>query len=154
MDAELSCGSGGAAVTAAGRCPDCDCLFKWRSSELVPETQIAHVDLLLSAAIMFLIHFMDVAVGMPSTFHRHQMKHLHKTMRYVWRQKQQEHLESLRGEKVVIGGDGRHTTVGHSAMYCTYSVQDNASRKIVNTVQAHVSIFLYPCIHCDTIVIT
>ena len=150
-------------MTAAGRCPDCDCLFEWRSSELVPETQIAHVDLLLSAAILFtgseitqalrLFQFMDVAVGTRATFHRHQVKHLHKTIRYVWRQKQQEHLESLRGEKVVLGGDGRHSTVGHSAMYCTYSVQDNASRKIVNAVQVHVSILFQPCIHCVDIVI-
>ena len=163
MDTELSRGSGGAAVTAAGRCLDCDCLFKWRLSELVPETQIAHVDLLLSTAILFtwseitqgmrLFQFMDVAVGPPSTFQRHQVKHLHKTICYVWRQKQQEHLESLRGEKVVLGGDGRHSTVGHSAMYCTYSVQDNASRKIVNAVQVHVSILFQPCIHCVDIVI-
>ena len=69
---ELSRGSGGAAVTAVGRCPDFNCLFKWRLPELVPETQIAHVDLLLSAAILFtgfeitqelrLFQFMDVAV--------------------------------------------------------------------------------------------
>ena len=144
MNTELSGGSGGAAVTVVGRCPDCDCLFKWRSSELVPETQIAHVDLLSSAAILFtgseimqafcLFQFMDVAVGMHTTFHRHQVKHLHKTICYVWRQKQQEHLESLRGEKVVLGGDGRHSTVGQSTLYCTYSAQDNASRKIVNAV--------------------
>ena len=152
MDTELSCGSGGAAVTAAGQCPDCDCLFKWRLSELVPETLKAHVDLFLSAAILFtgseitqalrLFQFMDVAVGTPLTFHRHQGKHLHKTIRYVWRQKQQKHLESLRGEKVVLGGNGRHSTIGNSDMYCTYSVQDNASCKIVNTVQVHVSILL------------
>ena len=81
INTELGHGSGGAAVTAAGRCPDCDCLFEWRSSELVPETQVAHVDLLLSAAILFtgweitqalrLFQFMDVAVGTPSAFHRH-----------------------------------------------------------------------------------
>ena len=145
------CGSD-SSVTAVVRCPNCDCLFKWRSSELVRETQISHVDLLLSAAILFtgseitqalrLFQFMDVAVGTPSTFHRHQVGHLQKTIRCVWRQKQQEHLESLTGEKVVLCGDGRHSTVSHSTMYCTYSVQDNASRKIINTVQVHVSILL------------
>ena len=97
MDTELSRGSSGAAVTAASRCLECDCLFKWRASELVPETQIAHI----------------------------------------------EHLESLREEKVVLGSDGRHSTVRHSAKYCTYNLQDNASRKIVNMVQVYVSILLH-----------
>ena len=95
-DTELNRGSGGAAVKATGRCPDCDCLFNWRLSELVPETQIAHIDLLLSAAILFIgseivqtlcqFQFMDIAVGTQATFHRHQVTHFHKIIRYVWKQ--------------------------------------------------------------------
>ena len=93
IDTGLSHGSDGATLTAAGPCPDCDSLFKWRLSELVPESQIAHVDLLLSAAILFtgseitqalrLFQFMDVPARRRATFHRHQVKHLNKTILYV-----------------------------------------------------------------------
>ena len=151
MDTELRRGAGGAAVTAAGRCPAYSRRSEWRSSELVPGTKIARVDLLVSSAILFtgsevsqalrLFKFMEVAVGTPATFHRHQVAHLHKAIRYVWRQKQQEHLESLRGkQELVLGGDGRHSTVGHCALYYTYSVKDTASRKLVHVEQVHVSI--------------
>ena len=92
---------------------------------------------------------MDVAVGASSKFHMHQLKPLYKTVHCVWRQKQQEHLGD---KKLVIGGDGRHSTVGHSAMYCTYSGQSRASCKIVSVEQVHESLLfvvhfllLYSC---------
>jgi hypothetical protein len=47
---------------------------------------------------------------------------------------------SERDQPLVVGGDGRHDSVGKCAVYCTYSVQDVASRKILHTEQVHVSL--------------
>lgn len=63
-------------------------------------------------------------------------------IRYLWKLKQEDFVKELkeRGRDLVVGGDGRHSTVGKSALYCTYSVQDCESRKIINVEQVYVSI--------------
>ena len=146
---ELSSG-GGAAVTAAARCSVCFRDFWWRSSDFEPGTRTTHVHLWTSAAILFsgsqitrvlrIFEFMDVNVVSRGTYHRHQSTYLHQAIRHVWERKQRAELQRLREcERVVLGGDGRCSQVGHSAMHCTYSMQDCSTGKIVHVEQVHVS---------------
>ena len=39
----------------------------------------------------------------------------------------------------MLSGDARHSQVGHSAMQCTYSVQDCSTGRIVHVEQAYAS---------------
>ena len=62
-------------------------------------------------------------------------------MRCLWKEEQEMLLQSYDGQQALtLGGDGRHSTVGHSAVYCTYTVQDCSSRKLLNIEQIHVSV--------------
>ena len=47
---------------------------------------------------------------------------------------------AAQAEQLTLGGDGRHSTVGHCAVYCTYTVQNCKDRKLINFEQVHVSI--------------
>lgn len=57
-----------------------------------------------------------------STFYYHQRHLLIPTVVKFWREYQAKILESLRGKRVVLAGDGRHDSMGHSAKFGTYSI--------------------------------
>ena len=85
---ELRSGSGGAAVVVECLCAVCSHSFVWRSSDLVAGTQVNHIDLVMSAAILFsgsqaaqairMFDIMNVPAVTRATFYRHQLKYLHK----------------------------------------------------------------------------
>ena len=62
-------------------------------------------------------------------------------IRQEYSRQQEDLLLSVaeRDEPLVVGGDGRHDSSGKCAVYCTYSIQDISTRKILNTEQIHVS---------------
>lgn len=62
-------------------------------------------------------------------------------------------LEEVRraNRPLILAGDGRHSTVGKSAMYCTYSTQDCVTKKILNVEQVYVSKIMQ---YSNTITIT
>ena len=57
-----------------------------------------------------------------STFYYHQRHLLIPAVVKFWREYQAKILESLRGKRVVLAGDGRHDSMGHSAKFGTYSI--------------------------------
>ncbi|XP_052266083.1 uncharacterized protein LOC127868385 [Dreissena polymorpha] len=71
-------------------------------------------------------------VKFPSAnqFHRIQTHYLVPTIDSYWQHTQEEILAACQGEIVVLG-DGRNDSPGHCAQYCSYSLMDNASKKIL-----------------------
>ena len=51
-----------------------------------------------------------------------------------WKQYQKRNLDSLRltGEKLVMAGDGRHDSMGHSAKFGAYTLFCNNLLKIIH----------------------
>jgi solute carrier family 8 (sodium/calcium exchanger) len=78
------------------------------------------------------------------TFHRHQRKFLVPAINEVWEQKQQEQMETARadGDPLILGGDGRADSPGHSAKFGTYSTMDLERNKVINVELVQVCIRL------------
>ncbi|XP_019859639.1 PREDICTED: uncharacterized protein LOC109587862 [Amphimedon queenslandica] len=135
------CGSFGVSVTklvkgtflrVKKKCNNCKTLATWDSQPLVNE--IPECNLLLTAAILFngclpektlrIFHTIGCATISRSTFFHHQRHFLYQAIFYVWDMKQQAFFVQLadEGTALVLGGDGRADSPGHSAKYGTYSL--------------------------------
>ena len=64
---------------------------------------------------------MGILAYRKGTFYNHQRYLLIPSITGFWRKYQNKILESLQGKKVILAGDGRHDSMGHSAKYCTYA---------------------------------
>lgn len=56
------------------------------------------------------------------TYYYHQRHLLFPSIVLYWRSYQKKFLNSLNGKEVILAGDGRHDSMGHSAKYGTYTV--------------------------------
>ena len=56
----------------------------------------------------------------------HQKYYLYSAIAHVWHNYQKDYIRDVKevGRSVVLGGDGRADTPGHSAKYGTYSMVD------------------------------
>lgn len=88
-------------------------------------TIFLHIGLIPSKAIRFLKH-MNVASIALSTFHQHQKYYLHPAVSTMWKDFQNNYfdLKTQQGDSLVLGGDGRADTPGHSAKYGSYAMLD------------------------------
>lgn len=84
------------------------------------------------------------------TYFRHQTQYLQPAIESTWKQHQKKMLSTLKKEKkkLVLGGDGRADSPGHSAKYGTYSVMDLAHNKLVDFQLVQVT-----QIHCVNILL-
>lgn len=65
---------------------------------------------------------MGVCAYSESAFYRHQRYLLTPSIVKYWRLYQDKTFKSLEGKDVVLSGDGRHDSMGHSAKYGTYTI--------------------------------
>ena len=79
---------------------------------------------------------MGCATIAKRTFFRHQNEYLHLTISAVWEKHQALLLSELRREKrkLVVGGDGRADSPGHSAKFGSYTVME-LKKEVVIDVQ-------------------
>ena len=64
-------------------------------------------------------------------FHYHQTKYLTLSVIHVWKHSQQSLLSKCTSP-VVIGGDGRANSLGHSAKYGSYGIIDMKTNKVIH----------------------
>ncbi|KAM9364781.1 uncharacterized protein KZ484_010956 [Pholidichthys leucotaenia] len=115
-------------------CDACDSASKWESQPSIG--RYAAGNLLLSAGILFagatqakvlkVLQHMGVVTYSSRTFFKHQKDVLEPAILKVWKQQQQEHLTLLQveGRPLVLGGDGRADSPGHSAKFGTYTTME------------------------------
>ena len=127
----------GSMLTAYIKCLCCKTVKEWKSQ---PEIRnYAAGDILLSGATRFngslpnkFLHALmsiKIACISPRTFFRHQGKFLHGAVRA----KQQNDLfDKIRGQGLLVGGDGRSDSMGHSAKYGSYTTVDLKRNKILH----------------------
>ena len=67
------------------------------------------------------------------TFFRHQKAYLHPAISNIWEKEQETLINQLADKKaLVLGGDGRADSLGHSAKYGSYSVIDLKQSKVLD----------------------
>ena len=96
----------------------------------------------LSAAILYagalpskvirVLTFLKCETISVETYFRHQRDYLQPTVSCVYSLKQTELLSSLGDQHLVLAGDGRADSPGHSAKFGTYSILEMLCNKIID----------------------
>ncbi|XP_056608949.1 uncharacterized protein LOC130426283 isoform X2 [Triplophysa dalaica] len=122
-------------------CPHCHYFRQWKSQPVVGSTPLGNLQ--LSAAIYFtggsffqlekIFNTMHVKTITHRTFRKHASMYLEPAIIYTWKKEQEELLQQLsQGDKVILGGDMRADSPGHSAKYGSYTVMDLKSNIILD----------------------
>ena len=127
----LSISQSGTMLTIKSTCSKCNDVFTWTSQPHMLGKFPAG-NLLLSFAILcsgasinkvlLMFQHMGILVYHYPTYYYHQRHLLVPSIVKYWRGYQAELLRKLAGEEVVLAGDGRHDSMGHSAKYGTYNI--------------------------------
>ncbi|XP_064647939.1 uncharacterized protein LOC135500411 [Lineus longissimus] len=134
----------GTFISVSQRCVNKHCGFErtWNSQPMY--NRITAGNVLLSSAILFsgaipskILQVMRI-LGCQSihrnTFFVHQSRLLWPAVQDAWRQEQREILDAVKEAdySLVVGGDGRSDTPGHSAKYGCYTLMDLETKKILD----------------------
>ena len=76
------------------------------------------------------------------TFFYHQTNYLAPSVIYVWKRSQQVLFSKFRSP-VIIGGDERADSLGHSAKYGSYEMIDMSTSKVLHIELVQVEIYSY-----------
>ena len=129
----------GTAVGIQQVCSDASCPgYTWWSQPMF--NRMALGNLLLSAAILFsgstvsktlrMLDILGVKVYHVSSFYRHQKKYLHGSIKKYWDTQQARILAGVSAD-IIIGGDARCDSPGHTAKYGSYTFLDLKSNRIL-----------------------
>ena len=122
-------------------CSLCTNKFTWDSQPFVKCQPAGNI--LLSASILFsgalpakVLRVLDnfgCATICERTFFLHQRKYLQLAVSSVWEKHQSILLQQLRREKraLIIGGDGRADSPGHSAKFGSYTMMELKKRVVL-----------------------
>ena len=134
----------GTLLSVQQECPVCKYVRVWSSQPLIGNHRTAAGNLLLSAAILYtgasptqilrVLQFISICSITKSTFFRHQSQYLLPSIHTLWNKQRLLLLSTAqsRGTPMVIGGDARADSPGHSAKFGSYSVMDLEANKIVD----------------------
>ena len=139
---QLSLSTKGIFLKITRKCDLCDTQSIWESQPTIKN--IPAGNLLLLAAILYsgasptkslrLFQHMNCEVISIRTFFEHQQQYLHPTVRSMWLRNQSELLANLKreGDPLVVGGDGRADSPGHTAKYGSYTIMDLVNNHILD----------------------
>ena len=120
-----------------------NCNYQWRSQPPLHDTKGAG-NLLLSAGIFYcgipfskfeslsrLINLKCIGKG---TYYKLRERYVFPVVKRTWEEQQAEIFSDLKTKetRVVLAGDGRCDSPGHCAKYCTYTLLDVESQKVVD----------------------
>ena len=115
-------------------------IWKWGSQPTLGKMPAGN--LLISAASLFsgqiynrlctFAGFLNLEFVSYSSFKEHQNLYLFPVVHTTWENEQQTLLDSLNGRSVRLAGDGRCDSPGYSAKYCTYTMMDMDTQKVVD----------------------
>ncbi|XP_071792349.1 uncharacterized protein [Asterias amurensis] len=123
-------------------CEICDDITTWDSQPWLNNTPAGNI--LLSASILFaggtvaqtfrVLRHMGVATMTQRNFFKHQKQFLLPAVNAVFVSKQRRLIMEIaaEGDPLVIGGDGRADSPGHSAKYGSYTALDLERNKILD----------------------
>ena len=142
MNTTVKKGVTGSLLKIRQRCMACGCKRTWDSQPFI--ANIPAGNLMMSAAILCagalpskalrIFEFLNCSAISKPTFFRHQHNFLQPAIHMVWRTQQQSLLSQFQQKKMplVLGGDGRSDSPGHSAKYGSYSFIELTANKVVD----------------------
>ena len=116
-------------------CKQCNNIYVWESQPYVGKIPAGNILL-----YFILDHYLQNLYGKPELcrhhkkdFFRHQSSYLQPAINYVWEKELGASIKQLLIKKqgLVLGGDGRADSPGHSAKYGSYSVIDLNQNKVL-----------------------
>ncbi|XP_028394475.1 uncharacterized protein LOC114518668 [Dendronephthya gigantea] len=127
----------------------------WRSQPLMPTTKLNACDFLLSFAILVsggsptkvlnMFRHMGLVGMCNESYYRHQGKMLFPTIFLHWEDYRRKILDRLQAlESLVISGDGRHDSMGHSAKYGAYTIFCCTSAEIIDFSLIQLKAWTFP----------
>ena len=140
----------GTFISIRQSCDHCEYVWVWHSQPFIRDTPAAN--LLLSAAILFtgstpgkVFHFLEclnVACTTNRTFHLHQSQYLQPAVLSVWNYHQRQILLAItnKDSPLIVGGDGRADSPGHSAKFGSYGIIDLDTNKVLHIELVQVSL--------------
>uniref|UniRef100_A0A8C6UNC1 Uncharacterized protein n=1 Tax=Neogobius melanostomus TaxID=47308 RepID=A0A8C6UNC1_9GOBI len=131
------------AVNAEWICPNGHTVWRWTSQRYFKYGMLAGdfmlgCNILLSGnnyrniALMF--KFMNMGIMDPATYYKIQDGFCVDNIKAFWKSTKQGIINELKTkESIVLLGDARIDSPGFCAQYCTYTMMENDSKKIVHT---------------------
>ena len=128
---EVSVAQTGTLLTIEAKCSSCKEVFTWKSQPFLLSKFPAgnlHLSLAVLCAgasikkVLLVFRHMGLLVYHEPTYYYHQRHLLIPTVVSFWRKYQKKVLETIQGKDVVMAGDGRHDSMGHSAKFGTYTI--------------------------------
>ena len=121
----------GTMLTITSECSNCKEFYTWKSQpDLLGRFPAGN--LLLSFAVLcagasirkvlLVFRHMGMLAYHEPAYYYHQRYLLIPSVVAFWKKYQSKVLETLKNKEVVLAGDGRHDSMGHSAKYGTYSI--------------------------------
>ena len=132
----------GSMVVIKQECSHCNYCRRWYSQPLIGNTPAGNI--LLSGAILFCglsytkvlraFESINIAAISSRTFQEHATAYLQPTIWHCWSLHQQSLLDLVKnsGAELVLGGDGRADSPGHSAKYLSYTMMELRHNKIID----------------------
>lgn len=149
---EVTSSQTGTLITIETKCNACKEIFTWKSQPFLLGKFPAG-NLLLSFAVLCagasikkvltVFQHMGVLVYNEPTYYYHQRHLLIPTVVSFWRKYQKKILDTLKGKEVVLAGDGRHDSMGHSAKYGTYTMFCCTVGLIIHVVLVQVGVYYF-----------
>ncbi|XP_024147228.1 uncharacterized protein LOC112158213 isoform X3 [Oryzias melastigma] len=142
MDMDMSTTTQGTMLCVLWTCKSCKKVTKWKSQPLVGDIPLGNI--LLSVAILStgalatkvirMFQNMKVACISKRTFFRHQKDYLLPSITHLWAEQQAWLIACLQAEQrgIVLAGDGRSDSPGHSAKYGMYTMLELPANVIID----------------------
>lgn len=123
-------------------CIQCDTSYEWDSQPFIQDIPAGNI--LLSSAILFCGALPSKILQVMNTYHcetitkraffKHQKKYLAASIHTVYNKHQNQIFSEIKKYRkgLIIGGDGRADSPGHSAKYGSYTMMELEKKKVVD----------------------
>eukprot|EP00079_Xenopus_tropicalis_P032068 XP_017945839.1 PREDICTED: uncharacterized protein LOC108645280 [Xenopus tropicalis] len=116
------------------------CSLIWNSQPLAGQISIGNVSvacaILLSGSSFTKVKEMFQLMSIPffshTTYYTYQKRYLFPAIDLAWIKEQELLKEEIADKAVVLAGDGQFDSPGYSAKYCTYTMMDIMTKKILH----------------------
>lgn len=127
---DISVNQTGTMISVTAKCHNCHETKTWKSQPNLlcfPAGNILLSFGILCAGasvtkVLQVLKHIGVLVYQKPTFYYHQRNLLIPSILGYWKSYQKNLFQRLKGSEVVLAGDGRHDSMGHSAKFGTYTI--------------------------------